>query len=622
MNEQPDLTPSAGNGNGEPAAKFHRNGGTDSLPDYWSFAEMLLLRRWFWLVTGAALLGLLGFAAGLHLWKSTYTAPAQLIVYNSPNAAEIFGERQISPHTIVSVLRSPELLESAGAQATPAVSAATLNQHLSVMPDHNSDIIVVTVTMDGPQNAMELVNHYANEAVRFTKKLQAASAAELSAFFAEQLAKVDTGISTLDQQAQSLPVTAFTAVPTPASNPLAQELQAARVKLVDLLGTFTEASLPVKSQHAKIAALENELASGDYPTATNADGSASHSNPGIISATGENDPAVIRGKLESLESVRLALLGKQQAVLSFAAKPPGYCRLLAPATLRDVVVHGRTVKVLFLSVFLALLGTVAAAAVALLVEVIDNRLKTAADVRRVVKLPVLTTAGDLNHLSQNARREWAFRAWMDLQGRLSSSPNHGLICGVTSSGHKEGRSTWVHSLAEAASQLGFRVLTIATRPSPHDTEAPEVEVAAPPAEVTSPPAAYVALTPNILAKPAEVTQQLTGPNPQPIVHIPLPGWVWNLERRKQWQAALQHWAQIDNIVIMVELPPASLPEAVLLAQNLPNVIWLTDCGKANATQTRQRLKTLRSARCHLAGVVLNHAPAFALKQHFSRWVTE
>jgi len=42
-----------------------------------------------------------------------------------------------------------------------------------------------------------------------------------------------------------------------------------------------------------------------------------------------------------------------------------------------------------------------------------------------------------------------------------------------------------------------------------------------------------ALTSNVLTSPAKVTEKLTGPNSQPVVHIPLPGWVWNLERRKQ-----------------------------------------------------------------------------------------
>lgn len=110
-----------------------------------------------------------------------------------------------------------------------------------------------------------------------------------------------------------------------------------------------------------------------------------------------------------------------------------------------------------------------------------------------------------------------------------------------------------------------------------------------------------------------------GPNPEPVVEIPLPGWVWNLERRKQWQEALLSWSQIDNIALLVELPPASLPETVLLAENLPNLIWLADAEKATAAKTIEQLQTLRNARCNLAGAVLNRAPASALSNRFARW---
>src|SRR5207237_80880 len=125
-----------------------------------------------------------------------------------------------------------------------------------------------------------------------------------------------------------------------------------------------------------------------------------------------------------------------------------------------------------------------------------------------------------------------------------------------------------------------------------------------------------ALTSNVLNTPAKVTEQL---NSQPMVHIPLPGWVWNLERRKQWQSALSQWRSIDNIVILVELPPASQPEAVLLAQNLPNLIWLSDTGVVHAGPTREHLETLRNARCNLVGSVVNHAEKPAFKDRLSRW---
>src|SRR4029078_5815624 len=105
----------------------------------------------------------------------------------------------------------------------------------------------------------------------------------------------------------------------------------------------------------------------------------------------------------------------------------------------------------------------------------DRRLRTAADVERVTGLPVLSSLGDLSKIPEDGRARWAFRTWTMLQGRLSRSANHGLVCGITSCAEGQGRSTWIHMLAEAASLTGFRVLTIATRPSSTDSTAEENE---------------------------------------------------------------------------------------------------------------------------------------------------
>jgi Mrp family chromosome partitioning ATPase len=66
------------------------------------------------------------------------------------------------------------------------------------------------------------------------------------------------------------------------------------------------------------------------------------------------------------------------------------------------------------------------------------------------------------------------------------------------------------------------------------------------------------------------------------------------------------------MVLLVELPPASVPEAVLLAENLPQLIWLVDSGKPRARATREQLETLRHAKCRLVGAVLNHEPKSVL----------
>ena len=181
-------------------------------------------------------------------------------------------------------------------------------------------------------------------------------------------------------------------------------------------------------------------------------------------------------------------------------------------------------------------------------------------------------------------------------------------------------------LTRTANTMGFRVLTITTRPTSSlvgDPREMHKEIAGP--SRVPPTCAELAkkatLALNVLTSPMEVTQQLTGPHSQPVVHIPLPGWVWNLERRKQWQDALNQWGKIDNVVIFVELPPASVPESVLLGENVPQLVWLARSGKADAAETRAQLETLRHARANLVGAVLNRAPNHAVKKRFARWVS-
>jgi Mrp family chromosome partitioning ATPase len=298
-------------------------------------------------------------------------------------------------------------------------------------------------------------------------------------------------------------------------------------------------------------------------------------------------------------------------------------RVLAPATPNSVKSNLRGFKITLVSIFGGFFGLGGSLGLILIAELLDCRIRTVDDVKRITKLPVLGTLDNLSEMEPEARSRWAFRTWIMLQGRLSRSANHGLVCGITSSTDGEGRSTWINLLAEAASLAGFRVLTIATRPSPtHIASTDETfdEALLEDADQIASQDRAVALADNVLSSPAKVAEQFTGSKSRPVVHIPLPGWVWNLERRKQWRDALNHWKQIDNLVILVELPPASVAEAVLLGSNLPNLVWLSESGKAEAAETRAQLETLRDARCNLAGAVLNREPAMPIRLRFQRWL--
>jgi protein involved in polysaccharide export with SLBB domain/capsular polysaccharide biosynthesis protein len=660
MNEQPDSN--AGPLRPRDPVEFHATGNTipgadhqtrtpsvkhSTAPDFWTILD-LLARRWKWLAIGT----ILGCAAFLGLgWivlvKPKFTATIQLLRYENPGTSESLKGTPLSTETFSGLIVSPDLLRRVGDQIRPPLPPEKLLKQMNVDPQPESDIVKVHFAFSNPTQAVDVANLYGAETVAFTRDLQARQAAEIANnYLKKQVAEMDADLAVLHQQFRGMPVSPqvtnklaqvssnLTALnenlttrrPSPLAMKLSEKLQTSLAELSELTAKFTDAHPLVQQKRAQIESLNNQIAS----TFTNSDSASETKNYANVFNGGPQsfDPnlEIIQAKLRSLEDARIQMSTRQREAELYAENPPGNVRVFAPATLKTVETNHRRIKTGLLTIFGGCFGLGCSLGFLIFVEAFDNRLKTVDDVKRVTRLPVLTTLGDLDRMKEFAQTQWAFRTWTILQGRLSHSANHGLVCGITSSVEGEGRSTWIKLLAEAASMAGFRVLTIATQPSP----VPEDQINQitehtldNPSEVDGFPDnnSETAVAANVLNTPSKVTEQLTDPNSQPIVHIPLPGWVWNLERRKQWRSALNQWRQIDNLVIFVELPPASVPEAVLLGSNLPNLIWLTESGIAEASETRTQLETLRHARCNLVGAVLNREQSKPVKRFFPRWVT-
>ncbi len=598
----------------------------------WPFVEMLI-RSWHWLALGGVVLAGLGFVAGMELWQTRYTANAHLLRFETPNNSDYFKPRPISEQTFASLLRSPELLQNVGALAKPSISPDQVASSLNIIPERNSDLVTVGITASDPKMAVNLANLFANEAVAFSKQLQTNEAREANAYYQNQLTDLERERGTLVEQMQHAVRESARAAVRPSQLTdkfrvgLSEKLQAAREELINLLVKYREAHPAVKEQNARIDELQKELDRTVTNATANADQYFPPAAPGsfrrwptnsIGMTEAESEFEIRRTQLQALEAARAQLTSRQREAQLFQKDPPGYARLLAPATLKEVVARDRLPKLIFLTVFGGLMGVAGTALLLVGVEFMDDRLKTGSDVERVTGLPLLAALPDLHHVDQIEQENWAFRTWTALQNRLTTSPNHGLVCGFISAEQGEGRTTWVSLLANAAANCGFRVLTIATLPpSPHSqngSQNAKLEAGLDQHPLEN------ALTTNFLSSPALVTDKLTRENPQPLVHIPLPGWVWDLDRRKQWQTALTQWSKIENVVILVELPPASRPESVLLAENLPNLVWLTGSGVARASQSHLQLETLRHARSNLVGAVLNREPAPPIKKRFQRWM--
>lgn len=599
--------------------------------DAWAVFDFWL-RRWRWLLCWTIVLALAGAGLARLAWSRSFTSTAQLVHYEPSAVDDTFHPRAISTPSLVVMLQSPGLLEEIGSHLQPAVSAKDLALRLTITLDRNNDVATVTAIGASAAETTDLVKRFCDAAIAYTQTMQRQEAIEAGDSVNRQLTQVETEIATARAAVPAESVATVAALATTPEAPfvapsdLPQRVQAARDQLDDLRVRYTDVHPLVREQQARLAALEAAQRRAAPSAAGNSSAGARAAAAGAVSPSfyGRITPEEVAmgERFRSLETNRALLIGRQRAIQPFRENPPGYFRLQLSASANPTLQHNHRLEIVLCACLGAFLGLVGSAGQILLGEFMDNRIKTRADVRRVTGLPLLATLGDLKRLSPSDRDRWAFRAWTALQSKLSLSPNHGVVCGITSAHTGDGRSTWINLLAGAASSCGFRVLTITAQPSPAisaELARRDKRSAATAQPFPAPDSESVALTASVLATPGQIVAQLSGEDGPPRVDIPLPGWVWNLERRNQWQSALEAWRAIERVVIFVELPPASVAETVLLAENIPNLLWLVDSNRSDATETHSDLETLRHARCNLVGAVLNRERTAPLRGRFSRW---
>jgi protein involved in polysaccharide export with SLBB domain/capsular polysaccharide biosynthesis protein len=598
--------------------------------DVWAVLDFWL-RRWRWLAGWTIVLAIAGVFVARTMWERSFTSSAQLIHYEPSAVDDTYHPRALATPSLILMLQAPGFLTEIGSTLQPPLSAKQLGQRLYINLDRNNDVATVTAVGVSAKVTVDLVERFCQAAIAYTQAMQRREATEAAESVNRQLGQVESEIAlarAVIPVASAATVALVADVPEgaiviPSDLPL--RIQSARNQLDELRVRYTDDYPLVREQRARVTALEEaqrrdaSAAAGTAPVGPRT-GAAPAISPAMFGRVTPEEVAMGE-RFRTLENNRAVLIGRQRAIAPFRDAPPGYFRVLLAAAANPTTEHRHRLELVLCACLGALFGLFGSAGQILLGEFLDNRIKTRADVRRVTGLPLLATLGDLNRLEPADRDQWAFRAWTTLQSRLSISSNHGMVCGITSAHRGDGRSTWIDLLSRAAGNCGFRVLTITAQPSPEITAELERRdqrsVATP---TPAPSAENVALTASVLSTPGQIVEQLSRENCPPRVDIPLPGWVWNLERRKQWHSALEAWRAIEHVVIFVELPPASVAETVLLAENVPNLVWLVDSNRSDAAETHSDLETLRDARCNLVGAVLNRERAAPVRGRFSRWI--
>jgi len=615
-----------------------------------------LLRRWLVILGAGVVVGALGCVTGFLKFKAEYKAVAQLLrqersdTFRSSELGDPFKPRQLSVSTLVSFMKSPAILQRASEQAQ--LSAKAIAGGLIVAPERNTDLINLSFkTIRSAQTAVRVLNVFGNEVVRLTRDMQAQEAAEMNRLLKRQLAKAEddlrvankeqldfsrqAGLINVDKEIDAylrslgdldmkfetiriehdtldLKIRALERE-LEANNPLTEHLQVAREKLTELLQQYTEANPLVEEQKAVVADLEKRfketgikpiapprqseggLAIGFYTELlslkTQKEVTAAQLEQLKSVRSGVEDKlrglpekgmqlARIKARQQLLEIAQSLLAGRQHEAQLYEENALGYYRFFE-SKLDEVEVTGRGKKLILLTVAGGVLGVFFVAAFVCLVESLDDHIKTAADLKRITRLPLLGTLPVLDALDAVAQSNWAFRTWLALQTRLAAGPRRETVCGFVSAAGREGCSTWVELLARAAGQRNENVIAVLNRAPINGSTMPLDEALANPSAVSTSPG-----QPQWLITPA--------------------GWSWDAGRRRQWKSALEIWSHSARLVVLVELTAADQPETLLLAEELPQLIWLSGSGVARGRETGERLQTFQHAGCRFAGAVLNH----------------
>ncbi|HUR44360.1 MAG TPA: SLBB domain-containing protein [Candidatus Saccharimonadales bacterium] len=229
-----------------------------------------------------------------------------------------------------------------------------------------------------------------------------------------------------------------------------------------------------------------------------------------------------------------------------------------------------------------------------------RRVEDEATLEAATQLPLLPRLDLLQRISAAERDCWA-TATLAAMEKLSGQPKGStLVCGVTSSTSGEGRSTWMNLLAEAGGRRGNRVLVISRPDSPGAEN-----------QSSSHGGSRSALTPVLASSlfSSETSRSEGQQTSQAIVRLSFAPNASHPAFRRTWEHALAAWRGEENALILVELPPASTAEGLLLASGMPNVLWISGLGIADVALTRKCLMNLRNMNTQLIAAALNSCPS-------------
>jgi non-specific protein-tyrosine kinase len=316
-------------------------------------------------------------------------------------------------------------------------------------------------------------------------------------------------------------------------------------------------------------------------------------------ATDEGERARLEAELKESRNTYSSLVASYQQIKLAEAQVANNIVIAEPAKVPFIPIRPRTLMNTLLAV---LLGAMAATGAALLIEYLDDTIKSPADVTRVTGLSTLGAIarhkdanGKRQIVSWNASRSPESEAYRILRTNIQFSsvdrPLRTLL--VTSSGPGEGKSTTAANLAVVIAQTGQQVILVDTdlrRPSLH--------------RVFGLPN-NVGLTTALLHEGVVPLQVTPLDNLMVLTSGPIPPNPSELLGSQRMTHLVESLSADADLVIFDSPPILAVTDAAVLGRQLDGVLLVADAALTREQALAGALAELRKTGATVLGVALN-----------------
>jgi protein involved in polysaccharide export with SLBB domain/capsular polysaccharide biosynthesis protein len=623
-----------------------------------------LVRRWWLMLLAGLVCSAAMLAVGWMRFETLYSVKSQIIkqqlatAFRQSDSGESFKPSDLTIPTLMSLMYSGSTIAATSEHLEHRYEESAIRSGLIVVAERNTDILNISMTSNVSANAvLEMLKGYTETVLQLSRELQRGDATAMKAFLQKQIERTDVDLLTVNEELlaygrQSKLLDADKQMDAWLGelgnfslkyetlkldhdtldvriqgierelgkvDTNAARVDTAKKELADLRVRYTDEHPAVVESMEKLNSLEQHMKSSgmriDAPPKPGESNVAESLYLDLVRLRSEKEVmgeqltklievreginqrlaqlprqameyAQIKSRKQTLETSRALLAGRQREAALYEENSQGYFRLFSMARAQDVSAVKPTQKLAMAGIGGFGGGAALVGFILVLATLMDGRLRSSGDLKRATGLPVLG-ALPLKHTSVTESTEaWAFRIWTRLQPMLQTPANGGaMICGVMHAGDDDAAPRLIGLLADAVIRRGLGCI-IVTRELTDDALTLTGAVELP-------------------ERPARIVREITD---RPCRIGMDEAWQWTPEQRQQWQAALTHWRMLPGVVVLIELPGVDQPETLLIAEQLPNLIWAGSSGTSLVQKVQDSLRMYRDAGCRLVAALLDRAP--------------